>query len=437
MGFVGLLLLMVAMAIDSARAVHNLAATSAALRKELRERDGLLDRLRLDIQHSGTVMRDYLMEHDTSRAEAQRQELQRIGAQMDGTLRSYEGILSEQEKAAFDLLRGPVNSYLKSLAPALHWTFAERRARGETFLRNVVVPQRTEVMQLTQQATALNERDLFAGEERLQSVQSSFGRRVGIISVFALLLGSLLAAISIRRIGNLDQRAQRRYEEAEQARRELANLSERLVNVQEEERRTLSRELHDEVGQVLSAMLVELRRSDVPHGKSQRQLLALQRMAEDCIGKVRNLALLLRPSMLDDLGLVPALKWQARELARRTGLKVKMLADEITENLPDSHRTCVYRVVQEALNNCAKHSQASQVRILVRQEKDVLSITVQDDGIGFDPKQEKGMGLLGMEERVERLGGLFDIGSKAGHGTVLSMRLFLDIQHPAPARKFA
>jgi signal transduction histidine kinase len=160
-------------------------------------------------------------------------------------------------------------------------------------------------------------------------------------------------------------------------------------------------------------------------------------MAEGCVGMVRNMALLLRPSMLDDLGLVAALRWQAREVTRRSGLKVKMVADEIVEDLPDTHRTCVYRVVQEALNNCARHSQANQVRVVVHRDQDGLSVTVQDDGIGFEPSQEKGMGLLGMEERVARLGGHFSIESKPGNGTVLSIHFPLADSGPATPKDIA
>jgi signal transduction histidine kinase len=125
--------------------------------------------------------------------------------------------------------------------------------------------------------------------------------------------------------------------------------------------------------------------------------------------------------MLDDLGLIPALRWQAREVTRRTGLPVKMVADDIADGLLDSHRTCLYRFVQEALNNCARHSRATQVRVVVREDPDGLSVSVQDNGIGFDPRQEKGVGLLGMEERVERLNGAFRIESQPGHGTLISM----------------
>jgi len=152
-------------------------------------------------------------------------------------------------------------------------------------------------------------------------------------------------------------------------------------------------------------------------------MASVRRMVEDSVGMVRNMALLLRPSMLDDLGLIPALKWQARETTRRTGLHVKIFADDIAEDLPDSHRTCVYRVVQEALNNSAKHSQSTEVRVTVRRQRDGLFASVEDDGIGFDPREEKGMGLLGIEERVARLGGMFRIESQRGRGTVLSIRL--------------
>ncbi len=211
------------------------------------------------------------------------------------------------------------------------------------------------------------------------------------------LLGLILGAVSIRRVQRLEREAKARYEEVEEARRELQKLSDRLVTAQEEERRNLSRELHDEIGQAMSAMLVELGRLEAaPDSETRRERLAsVRRMAETSVGMVRNMALLLRPSMLDDLGLVAALRWQAREVTRRSGLKVKMVADEIAEDLPDSHRTCLYRVVQEALNNCAKHSQATQVRVVVHRDQEGLSVTVQDDGIGFEPKPGEGHGIIG------------------------------------------
>jgi signal transduction histidine kinase len=439
-GFAGLLLLMAVLAVDSGRLLRNVASTSATLRHESRERDALLDQLRTDIYHSGTVVRDYLLELDDARAHEHKVELERVRARIDETLKAYGAKVPESERAAFDGLRNYVQSYWKSLAPSLGWTTADRRKQGERFLRDVVIPLRRQGVELARQVTLLNERDLDAGEKRLLEVQANFRRRTTIISVLALALGGILAGVIIGRVQRLERQAEARFKDVEEARRELRKLSDRLVSAQEEERRNLSHELHDQVGQAMSAMLVELGRLDTApaDGKAHRERLAsVRRMAEESVGMVRNMALLLRPSMLDDLGLIPALKWQAREVTRRTGLKVKMIADEIPEDLLDSHRTCLYRVVQEALNNCAKHSQATHVRVIVRQEAEGLSASVQDDGVGFDPDQEKGMGLLGMEERVGRLGGQFSVESQPGKGTVLSVRIPLPTGQPIARRDIA
>jgi signal transduction histidine kinase len=432
-GFAGLLVLMAVMAVDAATSFRDVEVTTAALRTESRNRDRLLDQLRADIYRSATVVRDYLLELDGARAESQKSELQELHTRIDDTLRTYDRELPDTEKDSLNDLRGRVESYWTSLAPALQWDAAMRRTKSASFLQNVIMPFRAEVVQLTRQATLLNERDLDAGEARIRAVQSRFRQQVVLISVVALILGLILGAVSILRVQHLERVAKARFEDVEEARRELQKLSDRLVTAQEEERRNLSRELHDGIGQTMSAMLVELGRAQAaPDSESRNErLTSVRRMAEANVGMVRNMALLLRPSMLDDLGLVAALRWQAREVARRSGLSVKMVADEIAEDLPDSHRTCLYRVVQEALNNCARHAQATQVRVVVRQDRDGVSVTVQDDGIGFEPGREKGMGLLGMEERVERLGGLFSIESQPGNGTVLCVRFPLADSGPA------
>ena len=136
-----------------------------------------------------------------------------------------------------------------------------------------------------------------------------------------------------------------------------------------------------------------------------------------------NMSLLLRPSMLDDLGLQPALKWLGREVSRTTDLHVEVAADNIPEELPEELKTCVYRVTQEALRNCCRHAGAHSARVHLRTERTRLFLSVQDDGSGFDAAREKGLGLLGMEERVSHLGGRFQVDSAPGRGTMLSLEL--------------
>ena len=229
-----------------------------------------------------------------------------------------------------------------------------------------------------------------------------------------------------------------RYTEIVRTREELKELSGRLVDAQENERRAISRELHDEVGQSLSALLVELGNLTAALSAGDLRELrshvdVIKKLAEASVQVVRNMALLLRPSMLDDLGLVPALQWQAREVSKRTGMRVDVAADHVSDELLEEHKTCVYRVVQEALNNCSKHARARQVRVTVHQEQSKLLLTIQDDGQGFAAHLERGLGLVGMEERVTRLGGLFQVNSEPGHGTLLSIELPLE----TPSRSLA
>ncbi|HMC61881.1 MAG TPA: sensor histidine kinase, partial [Candidatus Solibacter sp.] len=195
---------------------------------------------------------------------------------------------------------------------------------------------------------------------------------------------------------------------------------------QEEERRKISRELHDQVGQTIAILTMELTRlrANFPPGNPTREgLETCLRLADENASIVRNMALLLRPSMLDDLGLVPALNWQAREVLRRNGMQVTVEADDACNRLPDDYRTCIYRVVQEALHNATKHARASHAHVTVRQEPLQIRVVIEDDGRGFDTHLQKGMGILGMEERVRYLGGVLQIESEPGYGTCVSILL--------------
>lgn len=152
--------------------------------------------------------------------------------------------------------------------------------------------------------------------------------------------------------------------------------------------------------------------------------------SEQALRTVRDIAMGLRPSMLDDLGLAPAIEWQARDFSRRYGIPVSVQLDGELEQLPDAHRTCVYRVVQEALTNCARHAHAGEVRIAVHGRGDRLTITVQDDGVGFSPtaSRSRGLGLIGIEERVKELGGTATVFSQLGKGTTIAVDIPLLVE---------
>jgi signal transduction histidine kinase len=131
----------------------------------------------------------------------------------------------------------------------------------------------------------------------------------------------------------------------------------------------------------------------------------------------------LRPSMLDDFGLQPALEWHVRDFRRRFAMAVDLTLEGDLDSLPDQYRTCVYRIVQEALTNCARHAQAKRVEIVVRFAENTLDLIIADDGIGIDPARTRGVGLLGIEERVRELHGTFEIGARDPIGTQLHVTL--------------
>lgn len=209
---------------------------------------------------------------------------------------------------------------------------------------------------------------------------------------------------------------------------ENTSLSARLMAAHEEERRSLARELHDEVGQLLNALLLDAavlkqQVSDEPEDL-RRLVTSIQLLAQQSIEVVRNTALLLRPSILDDLGLIPAVEWQAREVSRRTGMVVDVaVPDGAIESLPDSHKICLYRVVQEALSNCGRHASATTVSVRLVQEQDRVCLQVEDNGAGFDVRTVRGLGLLGMEERVRSVGGTLHVDSYPGAGTLIQANL--------------
>ena len=388
----------------------------------------VLNDIRSDVYVSGTYVRDYLLEPVPERAERYRVSLEEVRKHMESALESYGRQATPAEVENYSALRMELTSYWGILAPIFRWDPGERRRSGYAFSRDEVLPRRQSMLEIADRIAAINEQQLKAGNNQVVSLLLSFQTRLLVTLVATLVLGLGMASFSTGIILRLEDQARLRYEEVADARGQLKDLSARLVQAQETERRALSRELHDEVGQSLSAVLVELRNLSAgleirSREQSRRHLETVKSLVEGTVGVVRNMALLLRPSMLDDLGLIPALKWQARESAKRTSMDVSVATELDSDDLPDEYKTCIYRVVQEALHNCARHSHATAVRIRVEQKGHRLMLVIQDDGQGFDIQQMKGMGLLGIQERVSRLGGRSSLDSKPGGGTILSVEL--------------
>ncbi len=399
------------------------------LNAQYREIETRLRRVRTDLHLSGILARDYLLDTATP-ADEYRSRLVAYRTESDQMIKELEPLLRPGDPTRFDKLRHELNEYWRSYAPLFDGTTVVVDRYG--FLRRVIVPRRDAVMTISAEIEELNNRNLHAQQLAAAERQRELHQYLTSTLAASLALGLAVAIIAVIRIRVLEGRSEQQHGRTQQAEQELRRLSNQLVRTQEEERKNLSRELHDELGQGLTALRMEIGRSEraqaIGSPAFTATMLESKALVDRMMQMVRDLAMGLRPSMLDDLGLEPALAWQAREFSRRYNVPVDLAVDGDLERLPDPQRTCVYRVVQEALTNCAKHSAATEIQVQVVRGRTRLDVSVRDNGVGMSSTTgHSGLGLTGIKERVKDINGSTSIQTKPGEGTVVHITL------PVPA----
>jgi signal transduction histidine kinase len=213
----------------------------------------------------------------------------------------------------------------------------------------------------------------------------------------------------------------RLVEKLEAGRKQLAIVSERLVATQEAERAEIARELHDEVGQLLTGLKLMLETPGAPARHEE-----MKAIVHDLMARVRGLSMSLRPPMLDDLGLVPALLWLVQHYSTQTGIEVVFCHHGLDGRLRAELETAAFRIVQEALTNVARHAEASEVEVTMDYGDETLVVRVRDNGKGYDPEvaaQKKSYGVLGIRERAYTLGGTARIARVAAGGTLVEIEI--------------
>ena len=433
-GFGGLIALMGALGITAISFLSEMDARHERNRMDFVARTRILESLRSDLYLSGTHIRDFLFDSGVTASVSDQQSYSETKARVQDELSQYGQYLRAEEVDTYRTLDQGTRSYLGTLDSALQWSPTERRAKGTAFIPSEMLPRRAATLTLTDHIERLNENRLEASGRETSELFALFRARLLGLVALMLTLGLLLAGISLWRILQLERESETRFAEIERARSELRSLSARVLRAQEDERRQVARELHDEVGQALWAISLGidnlgavLQRGDTE--LALQQLAALHDISDNSVRVVRNMSLLLRPSMLDDLGLLPALKWLAREMSRTSNLHVEVNAEQLPDDLPEEHKTCVFRVVQEALRNSSRHAGAHSAWVYARVSSGKLMLTVRDEGAGFDPQREKGLGLLVMEDRAHHLGVALQIQSGAVRGTIVAVQLPLP-DHP-------
>ncbi|HXA68626.1 MAG TPA: sensor histidine kinase [Bryobacteraceae bacterium] len=420
-----LLLIMGLSGVASIQETRRIHEQILSVEDNYRHIENMVEAVRSDTSQVAVLQRDRLLDHGTS-AESYAHQLAALRDKTEATMGQLRSIQLQQDSKAFERLESALRAYMDAVAAEFRATpAAGLRAEFDDRFRS----QSLTIFSVAEELGKLNEENFESRRRALNQSVEHLQYDIWETIITALVVGAIIAGASIFRITALEKESAEHQKKTEQAEERLRLLSQQLVSSQEQERKSLSRELHDEIGQLLTALRMEL-------GNMERiraatgvdlgpHLDQAKKLAETTLKTTRDIAMGLRPAMLDLLGLGPALEWQAREFSRRYNTPIQLEVDGDLKDLSDRHRTYLYRIVQEGLTNCARHAQAKNIRVRLEDANGQVALTVEDDGIGFDAHAGVvyGLGLLGLTERVRELSGNIAIESQPGKGTKLAVVL--------------
>jgi signal transduction histidine kinase len=415
------------------RRMAELQSRATAISERYMRGQELLTTVRSQVLVGSVYVRDALLDPDRNSADEYRLKLEDAYQTADQALQQYEPVLNiPAERDRILNLRADIGDFRTTVLNVLATDSSQWPLEARNLLRREIMPKREGVIRVTDEVQALNRSGFIQQQNDLAAVYRLTQRRLWESFGAAVLVSVGIALLAFVYVGRLEDRIQRqRITEGENA-RDLQRLSMKLITAQEEERRVIARELHDEVGQALTAIKMELavaERQIQSAGGAAGILDDARAISEGVLSTVRDLSHLLHPSLLDDLGLVAAVDSYLKGFTRRQSVQVDLVTERMTERLQPETEVTVYRIVQEALTNVAKHARASSCRVYLQRLANTLLVTVEDDGRGFDltasdrADTQHRLGLIGIRERVTRLGGSLLLESAAGKGTRLTVEL--------------
>jgi signal transduction histidine kinase len=414
------------------RRMSDVERQSAALASRYMQAQELLSTVRAQILIASVYVRDALLDPRHESLALYRRQVEGAYDRIDMALQQYVPVLdSAAERNRIEQLKREINDFRSTSADALA-SDSRRWAADPQRLSRQIVSRREAAIRLSEEAQTLNRASFVqqqAGNAEIyRNAQRQVWRQLG-LALAASLGIALFATLYSGRLET--QLREQRAKEAQHS-ADLQRLSSRLISAQEDERRTIARELHDEIGQALTAIKVELslaNKAVTAAGVPPHVLDDARAITEGALTTVRDLSQLLHPSMLDDLGLPAAIDWYVRAYSRRFDIRVDFVQRAITTRFGREVEATAFRIVQEALTNIAKHAGSRNCRVALQALPDALALWIEDDGRGFDLSTvdrnlgRRGLGLLSIRERVAQLGGVVQVESSPGRGTRLYVAL--------------
>jgi signal transduction histidine kinase len=422
------------------RALAEIERDVADVHRSYRDSEQTISRVRTNVLLGSIYLRDALIENSALRRGELRTAIAGVRGEVDRLLRQHvPRVTSSEEREHWALLQQELTTYWTSREMALAQVKTLSAAEAAALLRSRVVPSRESVLQMLDQLGALQDDNNRRHRTEADRALTETRTRLAWIGIGTLLLAAVVVVLASRHVHRLQRHIELQRLNEQRNRRDLERLSASLVDVQEQERRNLARELHDEVGQALTAVKMDIGvalRSDV-EPRARAALEEANDIAETALRGVRDLSQLLHPSMLDDFGLPATLTAFLRSFSQRTHIRAQ-LAETLEERLLPELEVAVYRIVQEALNNVAQHSGASACTVSLVTGGDLLRLVIEDNGrgLGASPQgasDRRGLGLIGMRERAQAFGGSFAITSGEGGGTRVELVLPLLTLAPVEA----
>jgi signal transduction histidine kinase len=401
----------------------------------------ILLRIRTNVLLGSIYLRDALIDAASSDATYYRTEIERLRTEGDTLLRGYlPTVEDDNERGQWARLQIELGEYWASRNVAFS-NDARTTLQSASLLRTRVVPRRESVIAIIDQVGLLQAAANQRQRREIDQLYSETETRLISMGAGTLIVALVVAVMASRHVSRLQREVERQRLSERQNRRDLERLSARLVDVQEQERRNIARELHDAVGQALTAVKMDigiaLRTESAPRARAA--LEDAREIMETTLKGVRDLSQLLHPSTLDDFGLPATLTAHLRSFSRRTSIAAT-LDETLEQRLPSEIEVCVYRIVQEALNNIARHSGATACTVTIHALRGELLLTIDDNGYGMPaqpalpgPGAARGLGLIGMRERAQTLGGTFAADRGESGGTRITVALPLNAGKPSQA----
>lgn len=415
------------------------SADTAARHIQAQER---LATLRAQILVASGTARDALLDRTHQPSDVSTRLLSERLAAVDQTVWSYTPVMaSADERTLIERLNEERRAFAVDVRASLAGASMAHRDGAARFRRQVL-PRRTAFLEAADALQAFNRAAFVQYQAGLTDEHSAAERTMHQQLGVALLCGLCIAIFATIYAGRLEKRLVSQLVQDALKTRALQDLSIKMIRAQEDERRRIARELHDEVGQALTAIKVELslaERSLAKSGGPPALLDSAKAITDGALHSVRDLSQLLHPAVLDDLGLPEAVDGYVREFSKRYGIRVRLQLEGMALRLSPDVEVAAYRIIQEALTNVAKHAQATRCTVAVARRDDRCQILVEDDGLGFEATglehsaPRGGLGLIGMRERALQLAGLVSVDSTPGRGTRVVVDLPARVVRDTPA----